>query len=148
MHVYPPDGATFLSPHFRRREFICPCCGLLDLDATLLCGLELLRVLIGSPINASSGYRCEKHNLRVGGYVRSRHLAGQAVDAIIVGVPRIRVVEAAESIYYFSHGGIGVYPDSPHVHLDVRGQRARWGYLDGNTITYDEAMQMLRDEAA
>ena len=36
------------------------------------------------------------------------------------------IAEAADRIYAFREGGIGTYPRSGFVHVDVRGERVRW----------------------
>lgn len=42
--------------------------------------LEPARILFGSPITISSGYRCIELNKAVGGKLNSQHLKGQAAD--------------------------------------------------------------------
>jgi len=43
-------------------------------------GLEQVRMLIGLPLEISSGYRCPELNMRVGGANTSQHTKGQAAD--------------------------------------------------------------------
>jgi hypothetical protein len=43
-------------------------------------GLEQVRMLIGLPLEISSGYRCPELNMRVGGAKTSQHTKGQAAD--------------------------------------------------------------------
>lgn len=42
--------------------------------------LDPLREQLGKPIYVNSGYRCPRHNLKVGGAVNSQHLKGEAAD--------------------------------------------------------------------
>ena len=42
--------------------------------------MEMIRALLGKPINIHSGYRCEALNKAVGGVSNSAHLTGYAVD--------------------------------------------------------------------
>lgn len=42
--------------------------------------MEMIRALLGHPINIHSGYRCEALNKAVGGVGNSAHLTGYAVD--------------------------------------------------------------------
>lgn len=56
----------------------------------LLCRrvMEPTRELFGgSPIIISSGYRCEKLNIAIGGSKKSQHKLGEANDFVILGVP-------------------------------------------------------------
>jgi hypothetical protein len=43
-------------------------------------GLEQVRMLIGLPLEISSGYRCPELNMHVGGAKTSQHTKGQAAD--------------------------------------------------------------------
>jgi uncharacterized protein YcbK (DUF882 family) len=78
----------------------------------------------GRPIHVVSGYR------KAAGYTRntSRHVAGQAIDFRIPGVPLPMLREYCE---HQDHVGVGYYPKSNFVHLDVRRTAARWTDLSG-----------------
>ena len=67
--------------HFTTTEFDCPCCGLLP-KQELMDLLDQIREDYGSPIDISSGKRCEKHNKEIGGAKRSRHGVGDAADLV------------------------------------------------------------------
>ena len=73
----------------------------------------------GRPIHVISGYR------RAGGFTKdtSRHVAGQAIDFRIPGVPLEVLRDYCSKL---RHVGIGYYPNSQFVHLDVRQRDARW----------------------
>lgn len=73
----------------------------------------------GRAIDVISGYR------RPGGNTRetSRHVAAQAVDFRIQGVPLEALRDYCASL---DHVGVGFYPHSKFVHLDVRRTSARW----------------------
>jgi hypothetical protein len=66
-----------------------------------------------------SGYRLP------GGLTRdtSRHVAGEAMDFRIPGVP---LTELRDYCHRFTAAGVGYYPRTQFVHLDVRRQNARW----------------------
>lgn len=72
--------------HYRLQEFKCKCnsrycTGYPDyLNINLLINLEKLREYLKSPINITSGLRCEVWNKKVGGSFNSRHKNGKAVD--------------------------------------------------------------------
>lgn len=78
--------------HFKLTEFKCNCktkyctgypC---EIDNMLLINLELMRNHFNKAIHITSGLRCEKHNLRVGGVVNSKHLTGKASDFYIISM--------------------------------------------------------------
>lgn len=73
----------------------------------------------GRPLHIVSGYRLP------GGLTRdtSRHVAGEAMDFRIPGVP---LTELRDYCQRFSAVGVGYYPRTHFVHLDVRRQNARW----------------------
>ena len=114
-----------LSPHFKKREFACKCCGRLPakgIDPLLIARLECLRAFFKRPIIVTSGFRCTKHNRRIGGAEKSLHTKGKAADIKIPGVsPRAVQARCKEC---FPDGGVGSY--RTHTHVDTRGYRARW----------------------
>lgn len=71
------------------------------------------------PVTVVSGYRA----VPIRGHKRSFHLRGMAVDIHVPGVPAIDVRDYAVSR---DIGGIGFYPKSGFVHLDVRERRFWW----------------------
>jgi hypothetical protein len=73
----------------------------------------------GRPLHVVSGYRLP------GGLTRttSRHVAGEAIDFRIPGVP---LTELRDYCSRFENVGVGYYPNTQFVHLDVRRQAARW----------------------
>ena len=52
--------------------------------------LEPARVVFGSPIYITSGYRCSALNNAVGGKPTSQHLRGEAADLQVKGVHNLR----------------------------------------------------------
>jgi uncharacterized protein YcbK (DUF882 family) len=73
----------------------------------------------GRPIHIVSGLRVAGGNTKDS----SQHVAGNAVDFRIPGVP----LEALrERCARFDRVGVGLYPRSKFVHLDVRNRNARW----------------------
>ena len=110
----------FITPHFEANEFRCPCCKGLILDEALTYQLERLRKDINSPINVTSGYRCEKHNKEVGGSKNSFHMKGQAADIMVIGMSTRLLACYADFLFR----GVGTY--SGHVHVDMGERYARW----------------------
>lgn len=71
----------------------------------------------GRPIRLVSGYRTSS-------YVKdSRHRHSSAVDFSIEGVPNSAV---RDYMLQLSNVGVGYYPNSTFVHLDVRGRTTYW----------------------
>lgn len=71
---------------FNLNEFKCRCCKDMPADAWMYVEhlvenvLDPVREKFGKPIKVNSGYRCLKHNAKVGGAKHSQHLCGQAAD--------------------------------------------------------------------
>ena len=69
-------------------EFNCPCCGKNEMNESFLGTLTDAREYCRTPFMINSGYRCEKHNKKVGGKVgdkakgiqASTHTVGAAAD--------------------------------------------------------------------
>ena len=111
-----------ISEHFFRKEFTCKCgCGQDTVDSELLAICEIVRVFVGVPITPSSGNRCPKHNLLVGGSLNSQHLKSKAAD---LPVPDPFLVYTMLCDKFPGHHGFGLY-DS-FVHVDSRSWKARW----------------------
>ncbi len=74
----------------------------------------------GRTITLVSGYR------EAGGYTResSRHTRGHAIDVRIQGVPNEELRDYLRAT--FRNVGVGYYPRSSFVHLDVRERGAYW----------------------
>jgi uncharacterized protein YcbK (DUF882 family) len=73
----------------------------------------------GRPLHIVSGYRIAKGLTRK----TSRHVAGEAIDFRIPGVPLTVLRDYCEQL---PEVGVGYYPTTEFVHLDVRKQPARW----------------------
>lgn len=120
--------------YFKLKDFECRCgCGLHpDGVPDELCSLvDAIREELGYPILITSGYRCIKHNAKVGGALGSIHLTGKAAD-LVVYAPKLSPDEYKQirnKLYYIAmrlnpDGGVGLY--NWGVHVDTRGKRARW----------------------
>ncbi len=72
--------------YFIEKEFRCRCCSGLppaareNIEALVTEVLDPARQQFGGPVTVTSGYRCPKHNLAVGGVVNSQHMKGEAAD--------------------------------------------------------------------
>lgn len=105
-----------ITENFKEKEFACKCCGKIKYDIKLVAKLECIRAAIGNvPIIVTSGYRCEKHNAKVGGAKKSYHLKGQAVDITIRDMSKFpELLRIAKNVN--ANGGVGIYPN--FIHLD------------------------------
>ena len=83
----------------------------------------------------STGHRTPAFNEALNGASKSRHILGEAVDLTIGDVDgnghyteadKNIVLELCEKEIIKNEGGIGRYPGTRVVHIDVRGYRARW----------------------
>lgn len=121
-----------LSEHFDLSEFACKCgCGgerAPEIAANLkrvAAMLEKIRAALGNkPITVTSGYRCTKHNARVGGKPQSLHLTGRAADIQVADLSPAEVQDKAEDVPEAK--GIGKHPK--FTHLDVRPERRVFTY--------------------
>ena len=124
--VYFPDAIERLEEFLRdhRTGDVHP------LDARLFDLLHDLTLSVGRPeteINIVCGFRTPWSNefLRrttVGVASHSLHMEGEAIDIRIPGVPTSQLRDAALSLH---RGGVGFYPKSAFVHVDV-GRIRRW----------------------
>ena len=94
------------------------------INPILLERLDRLRELWGKPINVSCAVRCREHNREVGGVDNSQHVLGNAAD-VYIGSQTERNSKEYHIFYGFILGtelfdGVGYYPDSEFVHVDVR----------------------------
>lgn len=81
------------------------------------------------------GYRHPALNVAVGGAPVSRHISGDALDIVVDDInmdgsrnatdKKILLVLCEERLIA-DRGGIGRYPGTQVVHIDLRGKRARW----------------------
>lgn len=97
--------------------------GLLDLVATLTDRLDTRET-----VHVISGYRSPQTNAVLharssGVAAHSLHMDGMAMDIRVPGVELAHLRDAALSL---QRGGVGYYPGSDFVHVDV-GRVRRWG---------------------
>lgn len=131
---YTKGQKVRLSPHFSSTEFDCSCnystCAKTLISDSLIHMLEQLRTAVGTPIHINSGYRCERHNAKIGGEPHSQHVLGKAAD-----ISRSDKALWSESERLFAeevckNGGLGLYstPGGRYLffHIDCRGGVVRW----------------------
>lgn len=103
--------------------FRCHHCGELPLAGMDDRLIDVLNKLSVEPDEINSAYRCPEHNAAVGGVPDSQHVLGCAadIDATLRGVDELAIqAEIAGA------DGIGKYYGDCFVHIDTRGEQARW----------------------
>jgi LysM repeat protein len=78
---------------------------------------EVSNTFGGRPIHIVSGYRTTSF------FRDSRHKTSQAIDFAIVGVPN---AVARDYLMTLDNVGVGYYPNSTFLHLDVRPRSTHW----------------------
>ena len=106
-------------PNFHPSEFASPDTGQLYWDEVFFDKLQALRSAIGKPIRINSAHRSYRHNIAVGGAVRSMHKK-MAVDISLRGHNRFHILAAARAVGFT---GFGYY--STWLHLD-NGRKRFW----------------------
>lgn len=114
-----------ITPHFRLVKCICPCCDRVKVIPRFFRHMELLekmREILSFPIHINSAYRCEKHNLEVGGSENSYHMTFATDVRPGYGVGFKEKLEAMHKIAkQIGFKGI-IYHDS-FLHLDTRRRK-------------------------
>jgi len=119
--------------YFKISEFDCPCCHKNKTSLDLIQLLDEARQIAGIPFNISSGYRCKKHNSKVGGSVTSSHLSGLGADIMVaVGYPRLLIIE---SLLKAGFQRIGVSSNMIHVDIDPNKPSSFWLYPAKRKLT-------------
>lgn len=109
-------------------------------DQLLFCFFQLsqrlsVRGYNPSSLKITSASRSHIHNDFVGGARNSQHLKGKALDLQIGDINGDRkanstdkkiVSDILDKEVIGNKGGVGFYPGTMMVHLDVRGRKARW----------------------
>ena len=112
-----------ITQNFCREEFKCRCgkCGLMAINPFIVHRLQVIRDIINLPIHINSGYRCKKHNLKVGGAKNSLHMQGLAIDWYILDYPMSSIALMLEEW----SGGFHFYEEYNFIHIDI-GSKRRW----------------------
>lgn len=115
-----------MSKNFKSYEYACPCgCGKEGpMDPYLMYMLQKLEDKLKKTIyiTKGGGIRCEEYNQRIGGYIKSPHKKGKAIDVTTVDISKRNInkmIELAEMAKKIGFKRIGLYPYSGFLHLDV-----------------------------
>ena len=112
--------------YFKMKEFECrdgcvmPASVRENIEALVENVLDPARERLGMPIRVNSGYRCAKHNRKVGGVAASQHLLGEAADVVPVNSEKGKVKSELERLVRIikEQGAFDqqiVYPTFVHV---------------------------------
>lgn len=134
------DGETYLSAHFKVKEFKCK-----DGSDSIKINLELIGVLEelytylnAKAINITSGYRTPSHSVKVGGYSTDQHTKGNAADitAKKQDGSLFTSKELCLALEDLNHqGGVGRINTTHSVHVDVRGRKCWFDEVNGEKTT-------------
>ena len=111
------DEINYILRDFRTGDVHPINCGLLNLLSVVKQKMGVSR----EPVNIISGYRSPKSNAALrnrseGVARRSYHLRGMAID---IRLPNIETAHIARQARALAVGGVGYYPESDFVHVDV-----------------------------
>lgn len=122
-----------LTKNFSKSEFDCSCgcdmpLGVLHNVQKLANQLQILRDIIGTPIQLNSGYRCDDYNDNVvKGAKNSQHKLGKASDIVIADMTPQETFELVDLLINegeLLQGGLSAY--ATFTHYDIRKTKARW----------------------
>ena len=142
--------SKYITKNFKYSEFSCPCCGKTrPINPNLIYRLQNLRDKINKPIYISSGIRCKKENKRVGGYSRSPHMAGKAVDIYAKKTTLNDLALAARDVGFTR---VGLYKSFIHIDILrpvpsaswVRSKDRKYHYFKSleEAITFEKIIQL------
>lgn len=92
---------------------------------SLVRALEEIRERAGRPVTVTSGYRPPAYNREIGGVSNSTHIDGLAADIYCDGLTTEQLHDICEQVIG-PRGGVGYYPKSGFIHVDLRCYEARW----------------------
>jgi len=124
--IFTKDENIKLSDNFSSKEFKCNCsnssCKEQKISVLLIEKLQKVRKKLGQSIKITSGYRCEQHNIDIGGAKQSQHINGNAADIKCNDMDKLDTLCNEE---FMSIGD-----DKPvFLHVDTRSdKKRRWTY--------------------
>lgn len=138
-----------ITAHFSAWEFECPCCKVNNTQKALVQKFETIYEYLDKTekgvksVNITSGYRCPRHSVAVGGSATDAHTKGIAADfyAIDKNGKRWASRELAAVCEHLGFSGIGVI-DETAVHADIRTtDNYVNGHWFGNEMTHNDNIQ-------
>jgi len=112
--------------YFKTDEFTCPCCNKVIVSGYLIHLLNKIREGLGKPMTVNSGYRCKKHNKKVGGKDNSAHRRGTAADIECTNSHDRFIIK--KLAYEAGFKRLKPYPTFIHLDVDMElPQEVMWG---------------------
>ncbi len=105
-----------------------------EIEPTLIDLLDSVRARTGTrqPFHVISGYRSPQTNAMLqeehehsGVATHSLHMQGEAID---IRLPDVQLAHLRNAAFSLQRGGVGFYPASDFVHVDVGAVR-HWGFV-------------------
>lgn len=114
-----------ISAHLSKSEIRCKCgCGYADLKKPAIELFEAVRHELGDkPLIVTSGCRCSKHSVAVGGYSNDMHTRGLALDVRSDYYTPEQICAAAEKC---GANGIGLMKSKGAAHFDAGDRVKPW----------------------
>jgi len=114
-----------ISAHLSKSEIRCKCgCGYADLKKPAIELFEAVRHELGDkPLIVTSGCRCTKHSIAVGGYANDMHTRGLALDVRSDYYTPEQICAAAEKC---GANGIGLMKSKGAAHFDAGDRVKPW----------------------
>lgn len=117
--------------YFEPSEFASKGNGQVHVSKDMVAALDRVRKAVGHPIRITSGYRDPAHNTRVGGARKSRHMMGDAVDIVLLGLTE---AQRYTLMWHFMAEGFtsfGSYANANFIHADMRPNARIWRHGGG-----------------
>lgn len=102
------------------------------IDPSLMDLLQQIRDDVGAPVIITSGYRPPPYNEEVEGAENSQHMGGRAADIRTADMTGRELAEVALQ----NKCDIGLGVGRAYIHVDVRGNWARWDYDPGPPVQW------------
>ena len=130
-HYTDPRPEPWLWPNFSPFELASNGNGAVRVEMRALNRLQALRTDWNNALTLNSAYRDPAYNLKIGSTRGSQHPKGTAFDVRVLGWSDDLIYLFKEMAYDHGFRGFGGYekPDGRKnfIHIDDRGNRARWG---------------------
>lgn len=116
--IIPKEEKVQIAYKLFSNEVACKCnlptCHFTLIDPELLKLWDYFRVKWGKPVNINSGFRCQTHNVNVGGAFSSQHTQGGALDLALPNSNTAEFIALAKRIFPF----VLIY--DTFIHVDIR----------------------------
>lgn len=104
-------------------SYSCSHCGKSGLEEDMVYELMFLEKTFCVDLIITSAFRCDVHNVVVGGSQKSKHLEGKAID--FTHPDKEVLDEIAEHLDHYWKGGFKYYRARKFIHFDSGSER-RW----------------------